>query len=121
MAQIQQIDITPSRTRLPEIYASQGDIGRIIYLQITNRDEWFELDGYDVTLYGMKPSGEEYLVNCEYDGHTVTVVTNSTMTAEAGDILSELTISKNGQVIGSKNIKVCIKQKPYTEAQNDTD
>ena len=119
--QTQTIDITPSRSPLPEIYASQGDIGRIIYLQTRDGDEWFELDGYDVTLYGMKPSGEEYLVNCEYDGHTVTVVTNATMTAEAGDILSELTIMKNGQVIGSKNIKVCIKQKPYTEAQNDTD
>lgn len=119
--QTQTIDITPSRSPLPETYASQGDIGRIIYLQIRDGDEWFELDGYDVTLYGMKPSGEEYLVNCEYDGHTVTVVTNSTMTAEAGDILSELTIMKNGQVIGSKNIKVCIKQRPYMEAQNDTD
>lgn len=121
MAQIQTIDITPSRSRLPEIYASQGDVGREIFLQIRDGGEWFDLDGYDVTLYGAKPSGEEYLVNCDYDGHTVTVITNATMTAEAGDILSELTISKNGQVIGTKNLKVCIKQKPYTEGQNGTE
>lgn len=118
MAETRNINITPGGTT-PVIHVSQNDVGRSITMNVTDGDGWYDLTGSTVKLQGIKPSGLGYTVEGTVSGHTVTIVTTKQMTGEAGNIASELKITKNSTVIGTANIILAVERDPHPEHTTD--
>ena len=118
MPQTKNVDITPGGTT-PIIHVSQNDVGRTITLNIKDGSGWYDLTGCTVKLEGIKPSGLGYTVTGTVSGHTVTIVTTKQMTDEAGNIASELKVTKTGVAIGTANIILAVEPDPHPEHTTD--
>ena len=114
------VNITPGGTT-PVIHVSQNDVGRTITLNVTDGSTWYDLTGCTVKLEGTKPSGLGYSVTGTVSGHTVTIVTTNHMTGEAGNIASELKITKTNVAIGTANIILSVEPDPHPDSTTDGD
>ena len=98
---------------------SQGDIGRLITLNIKDGSGWFDLTDCSVALAGIKPSGLGFTVEGSVDGHTATIETVKLMTAEYGHIACELKITKDDMLLGTANMILAVERDPHPDSTTD--
>lgn len=116
MAQTKNVNITPGRADPVVIYASQGDVGREITINVSDGSGWYDLTGCTAVLAGVKPSGMGFSVNGTVSGHTVTIETDGIMTNEYGSIACELKITNgDDETIGTANMILSVEKDPHPE------
>ena len=119
MPQTKNVEITPGKGEPVVINVSQGDIGRLITLNITDGSGWFDLTDCSVALAGIKPSGLGFTVEGSVDGHTATIETVKLMTAEYGHIACELKITKDDMLLGTANMILAVERDPHPDSTTD--
>ena len=119
MPQTKNVEITPGKGEPVVINVSQGDIGRLITLNIKDGSGWFDLTDCSVALAGIKPSGLGFTVEGSVDGHTATIETVKLMTAEYGHIACELKITKEDMLLGTANMILAVERDPHPEGTTD--
>lgn len=67
-------------------------------------------DGAVVTCDGTKPDGKGFSVLAAHDGDTVTVTVTKQMTAVSGETRCQLTVNKDGAVLGSANFVLIVER-----------
>ncbi len=75
-------------------------------------------DGAVVTCDGTKPDGKGFSVLADHNGDTVTVTVTKQMTAVGGETRCQLTVNKDGAVLGSANF-VLIAERGALDADAD--
>lgn len=75
-------------------------------------------DGAVVTCDGTKPDGKGFSVLADHNGDTVTVTVTKQMTAVCGETRCQLTVNKDGAVLGSANF-VLIAERGALDADAD--
>lgn len=119
MLQTKNVEITPGKGEPVVINVSQGDIGRLITLNIKDGSGWFDLTDCSVALAGIKPSGLGFTVEGSVDGHTATIETVKLMTAEYGHIACELKITKDDMLLGTANMILAVERDPHPDSTTD--
>ena len=119
MPQTKNVEITPGKGEPVVINVSQGDIGRLITLNIKDGSGWFDLTDCSVALAGIKPSGLGFTVEGSVDGHTATIETVKLMTAEYGHIACELKITKDDMLLGTANMILAVERDPHPDSTTD--
>ena len=119
MPQTKNVEITPGKGEPVVINVSQGDIGRLITLNIKDESGWFDLTDCSVALAGIKPSGLGFTVEGSVDGHTATIETVKLMTAEYGHIACELKITKDDMLLGTANMILAVERDPHPDSTTD--
>lgn len=114
-----KVSITPTQAH-PKVNVSQYDEGReITFLLEENQQPYNIPSSASVKLQGTKPSGFGFDIACTYSGNTVTLITTTDMTAEAGNIPAELVISKSGLRIGTANLLLAVEASPHPTGTTD--
>lgn len=119
MPQTKNVEITPGKGEPVVINVSQGDIGRLITLNIKDGSGWFDLTDCSVALAGIKPSGLGFTVEGSVNGHTATIETVKLMTAEYGHIACELKITKDDMLLGTANMILAVERDPHPDSTTD--
>lgn len=119
MPQTKNVEITPGKGEPVVINVSQGDIGRLITLNIKDGSGWFDLTDCSVALAGIKPSGLGFTVDGSVNGHTATIETVKLMTAEYGHIACELKITKDDMLLGTANMILAVERDPHPDSTTD--
>lgn len=101
---------------------SQYDVGRQLTMSLFDGSTDYTVPtGADVVVEATKPSGLGFTVACTYSGSVVTLTVTETMSKEWGRFPAELSISKNGTVLGTANFLFNIEKSPHPEATVDGD
>lgn len=117
-----KVNINPGASYTAIAPASQYDVGRELIFTIYDGSSAALLpSGAQVTMVGTKPSGLGFTTQGTISGNQVTVVTNATMTEEAGHIPAELRFSYNGNNIGTANFIFAVEGSPHTSDTTDGD
>lgn len=117
-----KVNINPGASYTAIAPASQYDVGRELIFTIYDGSSAASLpSGAQVTMVGTKPSGLGFTTQGTISGNQVTVVTNATMTEEAGHIPAELRFSYNGNNIGTANFIFAVEGSPHTNDTTDGD
>ena len=90
---------------VPQIVnVSQYDKGQTLNFAIYDQGTLFTIPtGAEVSIQGTKPDGHGFAYSCTFSGSTVTAILQQQMTAVAGDVLTEIAISKSGNLIATAN------------------
>lgn len=121
MSQSVNVNVTPGGF-LPAINVSQYDVGRSFVLNLVDSSGAYSIpSGATVKLEGTKPSGFGFSLTGTVSGNSVTFTTTETVTAEAGVVPCEVSITKTGLVIGTTNINMYVERSPHPEGTIDDD
>lgn len=86
------------------VNVSQYDKGQTLNFAIYDQGTLFTIPtGAEVSIQGTKPDGHGFAYSCTFSGSTVTATLQQQMTAVAGDVLTEIAISKSGNLIATAN------------------
>jgi hypothetical protein len=117
MAQTLNISMTPGLP-MPVFNVSQYDTGQSL---TANLQDYTIPSESTITILGTKPSGFGFSVACTYEGSSVTIPVQSTMTEEAGRIPVELRVVKGNKIRGSANFILKVEESPHKENVTDGD
>lgn len=97
------LDLIPNGVA-PIIHASQYDKGQTWIFNVFTESTPYNIPaGAGVTIQGTKPDRTGFQYSCSYSGNTVTVTEMQQMTILPGDVPTEIRITKDDDIIGSKN------------------
>lgn len=100
------LDLIPQGVA-PIIHVSQYDQGQTWTFLIFADGTPFNIPaGSGVTIQGTKPDHTGFQYNCSYSGSQVTATEMQQMTILAGDVPTEIRITKDEEIIGSLNFKI---------------
>lgn len=100
------LDLIPQGVA-PIIHVSQYDQGQTWTFLIFADGTPFNIPaGSGVTIQGTKPDHTGFQYNCSYSGSQVTATEMQQMTVLAGDVPTEIRITKDEEIIGSLNFKI---------------
>ena len=106
----------------PEVHLSQYDKGRAIPFKLAEGKSAYSVpDGSEIVVEATKPSGLGFVVPVTFDGDTATMTITETMSNEYGRFPAELSITKNGNKIGTANFVMNIERSPHPEGTIDGD
>ena len=106
----------------PEVHLSQYDKGRAIPFKLAEGKSAYSVpDGSEIVVQATKPSGLGFVVPVTFDGDTATMTITETMSNEYGRFPAELSITKNGNKIGTANFVMNIERSPHPEGTTDGD
>ena len=106
----------------PEVHLSQYDKGRAIPFKLAEGKSAYSVpDGSEIVVEATKPSGLGFVVPVTFDGDTATMTITETMSNEYGRFPAELSITKNGNKIGTANFVMNIERSPHPEGTTDGD
>ena len=106
----------------PEVHLSQYDKGRAIPFKLAEGKSAYSVpDGSEIVVEATKPSGLGFVVPVTFDGDTATMTVTETMSNEYGRFPAELSITKNGNKIGTANFVMNIERSPHPEGTTDGD
>lgn len=90
---------------IPQIInVSQYDKGQTLTFDLYNQGSPFTIPtGAEVSIQGTKPDNHGFAYSCTFSGSIVTAILQQQMTAVAGDVLTEIAISKSGNLIATAN------------------
>lgn len=119
MAQTKTLNVIPNDF-ITQIDVSQGDIGRVFYINLYEGSVAYAPTSGDViTCEGTKPSGLGFTVECTYTDNVVTVTTTEAMTDESGRINTQLVITNGDTVIGTSDFILDVKKNPHPDDTTD--
>lgn len=106
----------------PEVHLSQYDKGRAIPFKLAEGKSAYSVpDGSEIVVQATKPSGLGFVVPVTFDGDTATMTITETMSNEYGRFPAELSITNNGNRIGTANFVMNIERSPHAEGTIDGD
>ena len=106
----------------PEVHLSQYDKGRAIPFKLANGKSAYTVpEGAEIVVMATKPSGLGFVVPVTFDGDTATMTITETMSNEYGRFPAELSITSNGNRIGTANFVMNIERSPHPEGTIDGD
>lgn len=115
------LNLTPGAYS-PEVHLSQYDKGRTIPFKLMDGNaEYTVPSGAVIKVKATKPSGLGFVVDCTYDGGTVTITNTETMSNEAGRFPAELSISVGDVLLGTANFIFNVERSPHPEGTTDGD
>ncbi len=121
MSQSINVNVTPGYFP-PAINVSQYDVGRTFVLNLVDSSGAYNIpSGATVKLEGTKPSGFGFSLTGSVSNNAVTFVTTSTVTAEAGVVPCEVSITSSGTVIGTANLNLYVEESPHPDGTIDGD
>lgn len=119
MSQTINLNLIPDNSR-HQIHISQYDIGRTFIIRLYEDSPLYSIpSGSTVKIEGTKPSGFGFSVNCSYSGSDITVVTEEIMSDEWGSIPVELSITKDGELLGTANFYLVVERSPHPHGTTD--
>lgn len=106
----------------PSLNMSQYDVGRTFVINLVDSNGSYSIPaGATVKLEGTKPSGFGFSLTGTVSGNAVSFTTTETVTAEAGIIPCEVSVTSSGTVLGSTNLNLYIEASPHPEGTIDGD
>lgn len=106
----------------PEVHLSQYDKGRAVPFKLAEGKSAYSVpDGSEIVVQATKPSGLGFVVPVTFDGDTATMTITETMSNEYGRFPAELSITNNGNRIGTANFVMNIERSPHPEGTIDGD
>ena len=106
----------------PEVHLSQYDKGRAIPFKLAEGKSAYTVpEGAEIVVQATKPSGLGFVVPVTFDGDTATMTITETMSNEYGRFPAELSITSNGNKIGTANFVMNIERSPHPEGTIDGD
>ena len=106
----------------PSLNMSQYDVGRTFVINLVDSNGSYSIPaGATVKLEGTKPSGFGFSLAGTVSGNAVSFTTTETVTAEAGIIPCEVSVTSSGTVLGSTNLNLYIEASPHPEGTIDGD
>lgn len=100
----------------PEVHLSQYDKGRAIPFKLAEGKSAYTVpEGAEIVVMATKPSGLGFVVPVTFDGDTATMTITETMSNEYGRFPAELSITSNGNRIGTANFVMNIERSPHPE------
>lgn len=90
---------------IPQIInVSQYDKGQTLTFNLYNQGTPFTIPtGAEVSIQGTKPDNHGFAYSCTFSGSIVTAILQQQMTAVAGDVVTEISITKNGNLLATAN------------------
>lgn len=86
------------------INVSQYDKGQTLTFNLYNQGSPFTIPtGAEVSIRGTKPDNHGFAYSCTFSGSTVSATLQQQMTAVAGDVVTEISITKNGNLLATAN------------------
>lgn len=100
----------------PVIHVSQYDKGQTWTFNIYAGSQAFSIpSGSTVTIQGTKPDKTGFQYSCTYSGSVVTATEQQQMTVLAGNVPTELRITKGNELIGSMNFIIMVEPAALTD------
>ena len=100
----------------PIINVSQYDKGQTWIFNVYAAGQTFEIpSGSAVTIQGTKPDRTGFQYACTFLGSVVEAIETVQMTVLPGDVPAEIRITKDGELIGSKNIIIRVEPAALTD------
>ena len=119
MAQTINLDLTPNSTE-PRLHFNQYDNGRTVSFNLSDGSVSYSIPASStVKLQGTKGSGFGFTINCTYSGSVVTAVITDDVTNEYGVFAAELSITKDGAVVGTTNFLIEVEKSPHPNGTTD--
>jgi len=119
-AQIVTVNLIPDLSSPAVVKVSQYDVGRSLAFRIMDGMSMATLPQYwSAKVEGTKPSGLGFSETCTISGSTVTVRTTEAMTQECGHIMTEISFTHTGIVVGTANFILAVEPSPHPEGTTD--
>ncbi len=119
-AQIVTVNLIPDLSSPAVVKVSQYDVGRPLVFRVMDGMSMATLPQYwYAKVEGTKPSGLGFSETCTISGSTVTVSTTEAMTQECGHIMTEISFTHTGVVIGTANFILAVEPSPHPDGTTD--
>ena len=116
--QAQNLNVRPGAQAQTVVHLSQGDYGNTLEFFLYNGESVQIADGLSVSVHGLRSDGVgfgPYSVTTFANSNRVAFNVRAVMTAKAGAVLAELTLSNGNSVIGTANFAVLVETGTFPE------